>query len=150
MAADSAVIIHEWISTPEKDWLDAEHTGYTRLAQPVRHRRIFLFEKWKGAWTITDLLTSEGMQTADWYLHFDHGIEILPIDEGVFRTQSKETNLVIAVDGGIPLTFRIMDGWVSRRYGHKLPAKILHMQGTFNSTCRVVLTLHTAQGHAIR
>ena len=80
------------------------------------------------------------MQTADWYLHFDHGIELEPIDEGVFRTQCQGTNLVLAVDGDLPLTYSIMDGWVSRRYGHKLPAKILHMQGTFNSGCRVVLT----------
>jgi hypothetical protein len=145
MAADSAVIIHEWVSTPERDWLDAEHTGYTRLAQPVSHRRTFLFEKLKGIWTITDLLTSEGQRIADWYLHFDHGIELEPLDEGVFCTQCKGTNLVLAVDAEIPLTFSIMDGWVSRRYGHKLPAKILHMQGTFNSICRVVLTLHTAE-----
>jgi hypothetical protein len=140
MAADSAVIIHEWVSTPEKDWLDAEHTGYTRLAQPVRHRRTFLFKKWEGTWTITDLLTSESMRTVDWYVHLDHGIELMPVDEGMFRTQSKGTNLVLAVDGDLHLTYSIVDGWVSRRYGHKLPAKILHMQGTFTSGCRVVLT----------
>jgi hypothetical protein len=145
MTADSAVIIHEWVSTPERDWLDAEHTGYTRLAQPVSHRRTFLFEKRKGTWTITDLLTSEGRRVADWYLHFDHGIELELLEKGVFRTQCKGTNLVLAVDAEIPLTFSVVDGWVSRRYGHKLPAKILHMQGTFNSTCRVVLRLHTAE-----
>jgi hypothetical protein len=33
------VRLREWHSTPEFDFLDAEHDGYTSLPEPVIHRR---------------------------------------------------------------------------------------------------------------
>jgi len=145
MAADSSVVVHDWVSTFEKDWLDVEHTGYARLVHPVQHRRTFLFEKQTGTWTITDILTGAGEHTADWYFHFGHGIDLKPVGNGTFRTHSEGTNLMLIIHAEVPLVFRIEDGWVSRRYGHKLPAKILHASGMFNATCRTVLAIHTHQ-----
>jgi Heparinase II/III-like protein len=145
MTADSSVIMHDWVNTSEKDWLDVEHTGYARLAQPVRHRRTFLFEKRTGTWTITDLLTGAGEHTADWYFHFDHGIELQPVDDRTFRTYSEGTNLTLTIHAEIPLVFRIEDGWVSRHYGQKLPAKNLHGHATFRGRCRVVTRIRTDQ-----
>jgi hypothetical protein len=143
MAADSTVIVHAWSSTPEMDWLDVEHTGYGRLTTPVQHRRIFRFDKRPGTWEITDLLTGAGDHTADWYLHFDHHIALEPISEGMFRTCCAGTNLVVIMSADIPLTFNVEDGWVSRRYGCKLAAKVLHIRGMFNAACRTVLSMHT-------
>ena len=34
-----------WESTPERDRIVAEHSGYERLAEPVRHRRAITFHK---------------------------------------------------------------------------------------------------------
>ena len=145
MAADSAVVVHDWLRTSEKDWLDVEHTGYARLAHPVRHRRTFLFEKRTVTWTITDLLTGAGKHVADWYFHFDHGIDLEPSGDGRFVTLSDGTNLMLMIHAEVPLIFRIEDGWVSRRYGNKLPAKILRASGTFSAMCRTVLTIHAHQ-----
>jgi hypothetical protein len=142
MTADSTIMVHEWASTPKRDWLDVEHTGYARLTQAVRHRRIFLFEKRTGTWEITDIFVGAGDHTADWYFHFDHGIGLETIDGGVVRTSCEGTNLALAVRAAIPLVFEVDEGWVSRRYGKRLPAKILHMSGTFNSACWLVLTIH--------
>jgi len=143
VTSDSTVLVHEWTSNRERDRLDAEHTGYKRFAHPVEHRRTFLFEKLVGTWEIVDILTGPGDHTADWYFHFDHGIELSPVSEGIFSTRSKGTNLVISARGDIPILFTILDGWVSRRYGHKLPAKVLHISGRFNSACRLLFTIHT-------
>ena len=143
MADDAAVIVHGWVSTGSNDWLDAVHTGYTRFAQPVQHRRTFLFQKQTANWEITDVLVGAGDHAADWVFHFDHGIDLEPAGEGAFRTSCRGTNIAIVAHAAVPLVFRIVDGWVSRRYGHKLPAKILHMSGTFNSTCQMVLTIRT-------
>jgi Heparinase II/III-like protein/Heparinase II/III N-terminus len=142
MAADSTVIVHEWNSTPERDWLDVEHTGYTRLTRAVWHRRIFLFEKRTGTWAISDMLVGAGDHTADWYFHFDHGIEVEVVGWGRVRTSCEGTNLAIVARSSMPLALEIDEGWVSRRYGHRLPAKILHISGTFNSACRLTLALH--------
>jgi hypothetical protein len=141
MAADATVLVHGWITTSEKDWLEVEHTGYTRLAHPVRHTRTFLFDKQRGRWEITDVLDSAGNHSADWYFHFDQGIELERVGQGIFRTRCVGTNLELTVCAGIPLEFSIMDGWVSRRYGQKWPAKILHMRGIFNATCCMVLRI---------
>jgi hypothetical protein len=143
MAEDAAVIVHAWSSTPEMDWLDVEHTGYGRLAPPVRHRRIFRFDKGPGRWDIIDILIGAGDHTADWYLHFDHRIALEPVGEGIFRTCCSGTDLVIAMSADIPLDFKVEDGWVSRRYGCKLAAKVLHICGTFNTACHTVLRMHT-------
>jgi hypothetical protein len=150
MRPDAAVIVHGWCSTPERDWLDVEHTGYTRLAQPVRHRRTFLFEKQTGLWKIEDIVTGPNKHTVDWYFHFDHGIDLEAVDEQTFSTRCLGTNLEIIVHAEIPIRPQIVDGWVSRKYGHKLPAKILHLSGLFNSTCCLVLTIHTIAKMAIR
>jgi hypothetical protein len=141
MAADAAVIVHDWGTTSERDWLDVEHTGYGRLTPPVRHRRRFHVQKSQALWEIADVLEGAGDHTADWYFHFDHGVGLEPVREGIFCTQGQGTNLVLTARAGIPLLFKIVDGWVSRRYGHKLPAKILHIHGTFNSRCHMVVTI---------
>jgi hypothetical protein len=145
MAADASVIVHDWVSTPQSDWLDAEHRGYARLPDPVQHRRTFLLDKKIGSWTITDVLTGVDEHIADWYFHFDHGIELYPVGDGSYCTYSEGTNLMLTIQAEIPLVFRIEDGWVSRRYGQKLPAKILHAHGTFRGRCRVVTTIRTDQ-----
>lgn len=141
MNDDSTLIVHRWTSTPETDRLTVEHTGYTRFTHPVYHRRTFLFDKEAHRCEITDYLTGFGDHIADWFIHFDHGIEIEPVGECMFYTRSPGSNIALMVHSGITLEFRIADGWVSRKYGHKLPAKILHISRPFNSACQMVLTI---------
>ena len=141
MTANARVIVHDWVTTAERDWLDIEHTGYTRLDPPVRHRRTFLFEKRGGTWEITDDIVGPGDHTADWYFHFGHNIEIEPLDEGRFRTRGPGTNLVLCASAGVPLEYSIIDGWISCSYGHKAPAVILHIKSEFNAICHMVVTL---------
>jgi Heparinase II/III-like protein/Heparinase II/III N-terminus len=141
MAADATVLVHGRITTPEQEWLEVEHTGYSRLAHPVRHTRTFVFDKQMGVWEIMDGLAGDGNHTADWYFHFDHGIELEIVGEGMFQTRCMGTNLELIVRSGIPLEFSIEDGWISRRYGHKWPAKILHISGAFTGSCCMTLKI---------
>jgi hypothetical protein len=50
------VRLREWHSTPDFDFLDAEHDGYTRLSDPVRHRRRVIFVK-PAFWILIDDLS---------------------------------------------------------------------------------------------
>jgi Heparinase II/III-like protein/Heparinase II/III N-terminus len=143
MRADANVTVQEWISTPDLDRLVAEHTGYMRLDQPVRHRRTFQFHKRTARWEIIDGLTGNGRHTADWYFHFDSGVDLEPTREHTFRTRCEGTNLEIMAHAEIPLVFQIENGWVSRRYGHKLPSKVFHITASFNAACRIVITIQT-------
>jgi Heparinase II/III-like protein/Heparinase II/III N-terminus len=140
MRPDSAASIREWRSTRDFDRLDGEHTGYARLQRSVCHRRTFLFRKGIGIWEIVDVLIGIGEHTADWYFHFDAGIELTPLECGRFQTRCQGTNLEIVARSDISLTYKLVDGWVSPQYGRKLPAKILHMSGNFSEACRTQLT----------
>jgi Heparinase II/III-like protein len=143
MTPDADVIIHEWVSTADADRLEVEHTGYSRLDPPVRHRRTFVFHKQKETWEIIDAIQGAGVHTADWYFHFDSGLDLARQRDQTFRTACKGTNLELGVHSDIPLLFQVVDGWVSSRYGQKTRSRVLHIRGKFNSACRTVLTMKT-------
>jgi len=52
------VTINKWESKDEFDFLDAEHDGYERLAEPTTHRRQIFFNKIDGYWVIRDIITT--------------------------------------------------------------------------------------------
>ena len=141
MTPDSNVIVHQWSSTSDIDWLDVEHTGYTRLPRSVRHRRTFLFDKQASTWKITDILVGDGEHTFDCYLHFDHGIQLKRMTPRTFHTCCDGINLHLAIDAETPLRLTTESGWVSRKYGRKLPANILQISGAFISRCSITLTI---------
>jgi hypothetical protein len=147
MSPDAHVTVHDWLSTSDADCLNVEHTGYQRCDPSVSHRRRFNFDKAGGTWEIDDVLKGAGAHAADWYFHFDAGIAVAPVGEGVFRTYCEGTNLEIVASSDTPISFDIDDGWISRRYGHRLPAKILHVSGQFVAECRTCFTIRTFSSH---
>jgi hypothetical protein len=136
---DARPIIHQWHSTTDYDWLAAEHTGYHRFPCPVSHQRTFRFDKRSAQLQITDTLHGAGQHTAAWYVHFDHGISVDSEDADTFIAHADGVKLRLRVMAEIPLVAEIQDGWVSRRYGVKLPAKILTLRGVFSEHCKTAI-----------
>jgi Heparinase II/III-like protein/Heparinase II/III N-terminus len=136
--ADAEPIVHRWHTTGENDWLDAEHSGYRRLLPPVSHWRRFGFDKCANTLEVTDTLRGTGEHNAEWNFHFDHGIDVERKSDSLFLAYSGDVTVQITVTSTHPLHSTIEEGWVSRSYGTKLPAKILKLQGTFSDRCRVV------------
>ena len=66
------VQLREWHSTPEIDFLDAEHDGYTRLPDPVRHRRRVIFVK-PAFWILIDDLAGRARHRIDLAFQFAAG-----------------------------------------------------------------------------
>jgi len=66
----------DWQSTPERDYVRAEHAGYMRLAQPVTHRRSVTFDKPGRWWLVEDEILGEGEHTVAARFHFDAGLEV--------------------------------------------------------------------------
>jgi hypothetical protein len=141
LVPDAKPIVHQWESTSEADRLDVEHTGYQRFTCPVSHRRMFYFDKRTNRVSITDTLQGTGAHTADWYWHFDYGVTVQVVEEYVFMARVGETMLYIRVLAQHPLVAEMQDGWVSRQYGIKLPAKILQLRGIFSEYCKVEFTM---------
>lgn len=66
----------DWETTPELDYVRAEHAGYARLGQSVTHRRSVTFDKTDGWWLVQDEIRGEGEHTIAVRFHFDAGLEV--------------------------------------------------------------------------
>lgn len=109
-----------WETSDELDIVAAEHTGYARLARPVRHTRSVTFYRKQRWWLIEDQLTGEGEHELAIRFQFDTGLELT----------SAANNTVIARDviDGAQLGLEAIDlqqsptfepRFVSRHYGAK-------------------------------
>jgi hypothetical protein len=135
MFADAQPVIHRWHTSDEYDFLDAEHTGYRRLPSPVSHRREFHFDKRSRIIEVHDTLRGHGEHEAEWYFHFDHGVELERMTDSVFLAHADGVMLRLTITSTTALEAIVQDGWVSRCYGRKLPGKILKLQGKFSDEC---------------
>ncbi|MFL6215279.1 MAG: alginate lyase family protein [Blastocatellia bacterium] len=114
--------INQWQSDATSDLLDAEHYAYTRLAQPVTHRRIVTFNKGEGYWTIKDQFTGEGAHQFEFFFNFDAGLDAALSDDQRVTVRSDKAVLAI-----IPLSQQVFeikrtDRWVSPAYATRLRA----------------------------
>jgi hypothetical protein len=66
----------DWETTPERDYVRAEHAGYARLGQAVIHRRSVTFDKAAGWWLVEDEILGTGEHTIAVRFHFDAGLEV--------------------------------------------------------------------------
>ncbi|MGQ9631414.1 MAG: alginate lyase family protein [bacterium] len=116
--------VNRWETNGEYDFLDAEHTGYKRLKNPVVHRRQIYFDKKQGFWVIKDILTGRGSHKLDLLFHF--APMSIEIDRLSVRSDNADSaNIIVIPLNTDDLSCEILDGWVSPSYGIMEPAKIL-------------------------
>ena len=77
---EAHVRVLSWESTAERDRIVAEHSGYQRLAEPVKHRRAVTFDKPDRWWLIEDEITGRGKHEIAARFHFDAGLEVSLVD----------------------------------------------------------------------
>jgi Heparinase II/III-like protein/Heparinase II/III N-terminus len=65
-----------WETGPEFDRVVAEHSGYTRLASPVTHRRSVTFDKTEEEWLIEDEFFGDAEHDFEVWFHFAPGLEL--------------------------------------------------------------------------
>lgn len=154
MAANARVQVGTWRMTKKVDVFEAEHTGYTRLQSPVRHRRSVVFSKEPFAWVVLDTLVGHGDHHVDSSLHFAPGgepLDVRGLGEAVEAASRKAFELVkaetpVAIDvepapqralGYARDSVRVAiiplgdasgtweTGWVAPRYGQRIEAPVL-------------------------
>ncbi len=148
MERDATVKVNKWLVTENYDFLDAEHDGYTRLKNPVVHRRQIYFNKEEQYWVIKDMLTGEGgyKHKFDLYFHFAPMDLKKEKDELVIETGNKNgANIAIAplVTDGLKL--EIKNGWVSHSYGTKVEAPIVKYSKTAEVPAEFVTCIATGR-----
>jgi hypothetical protein len=121
IAADlTAPRVTRWDIGREADHWAAEHHGYARLADPVRHRREVAADKARLRWRIVDTLHGKADHRLDLFWHFGPGIELHVIDA--------HTVVASGVDGALRATcnvpIAILPGWVAPSFGVRTPAPV--------------------------
>ncbi|MDQ2975225.1 MAG: heparinase II/III family protein [Acidobacteriota bacterium] len=112
-----------WETGPESDHVIAEHAGYQRLANGVRHRRSLKFFKKDRWWLIEDELLGKGEHAIEARFHFNASLDIAIDSEGLVSARDKTTGSKLLVRAiGLsqqPVLERIFS---SRHYGSKSPS----------------------------
>jgi hypothetical protein len=128
LSEDARPRVLAWRTSPESDWFDGEHYGYTRLPMPVHHRRQVYFDKKQGICIIRDLLTGRGQHAFDLYFHFAPLLVDVWPDAGspAVRTFCPDgANLALVPLKTDGLSMRVFEDWVSPSYGRKLAAPVV-------------------------
>jgi len=112
------------------DRLVASHTGYDRLASPVRVERAFGVARDRAVVGIADTATGAARHRLTWRFHLDPAIEPRLVDsQTVVLHHAGGTALFALVDGPDGVTMRVEDGWVSPSYGVKHPTHVIVIDG---------------------
>jgi uncharacterized heparinase superfamily protein len=118
--AEAGVRVSFWESTPEHDRIVAEHSGYARLAEPVKHQRTITFHKPDRWWLIEDEIIGRGEHTVASRFHFDAGLELSLFDNNSVIARDKMSDaclIVCSLDLDQPAELEAQ--FTSRQYGSK-------------------------------
>jgi uncharacterized heparinase superfamily protein len=112
-----------WESDEDRDLLEAEHTGYARLANQVIHRRRFLLDKDKHCLKIEDSFSGLGEHELEWRLHLEAGLNVQVEGQTAIIAKGKPIMSIVFSDSAHLL---IQPGWVSKAYNRRQEAKIIY------------------------
>jgi uncharacterized heparinase superfamily protein len=122
LAADhTAPRVLEWASEDDEDRWTAEHHGYTRLPEPVVHRRSVRFRRSAREWLVRDQLFGRGRHHAELFLHLSPDAVVDRVDDRTVDVTLGEGCLRIRADDPLEL----VSGWVAPSYGVRRPAPVL-------------------------
>jgi hypothetical protein len=130
------VLLREWRSNRDVDFLDAEHDAYCNLQDPVVHRRRVLFVK-PRYWMVIDDLVGKLRHRIDLIFQFAP-MRVTLGPDGWARARSvsgavlwigsfASTNLTPALRSG---DRQPMSGWIAPDYGQREPAPALVLSAT--------------------
>lgn len=144
-----AARLRRWTSTAEADFADADHDGYSRLADPVVHRRRVLFVK-PRLWVVVDDLSGTLEHSLELRYQFapDYEIDLERHPFIAARGRAGPGLLLIAFAGTEPLRPELLvgsldplGGWVSPTFGSRLPAPVLCYRARGRLPIRIVSLL---------
>ncbi|MBI4609211.1 MAG: alginate lyase family protein [Candidatus Rokubacteria bacterium] len=121
----------QWLSTEAFDFADAEHDAYSRLQDPVRHRRRVLFVK-PRYWVLVDDLEGAAEHLVE--LRFQFVQVDVGVDPSLWARAQGARGWGLFIRPFAPVALKAdvregelapIQGWVSLDYGQRLPAPVL-------------------------
>lgn len=136
-----------WIIHDDKDFFSGAHDGYTRLSDPVEHRRQITFDKLTNDIVVTDFLECNGVHSVERFWHFAEHCKVILCSEGV-QVIGKRVNLHFTFNGDKNLEIELHHGnvdmpcgWVSRRYDVKVPTTTLVVSSRISSSTTLMTNI---------
>jgi Heparinase II/III-like protein/Heparinase II/III N-terminus len=120
-----------WLNGRTFDFFVGSHEGYSRLPEPVIHRR-FVFHVRGGFWFVRDVAAGEGRHRLETSWHFAPDLRLrkqagIVIAESAPDNNTEPRLFCLLLDQDSPWTMQITDGFVSPAYGLKQPAPIVRI-----------------------
>ncbi|GMV96427.1 MAG: hypothetical protein AMXMBFR83_07930 [Phycisphaerae bacterium] len=115
-----------WEPSPDGGTVCGEHDGYTRLPDPVTHRRTVTLKGQRGEIIIRDELSGQAPHRAELYLHLAEHCSVEERDAGEYLVRAGPGEIIVQLDPRMSVrTIRgsedPLGGWVSRGYHRKTP-----------------------------
>ncbi len=132
-----------WESSAELDAVEAEHDGYARLTDPVRHRRRVQLDKARMSVAIMDLFEGSGRHEACWRFPLAPGCRVVQADVMAWDLVAGRARVRLVIEeAGLGLeakvlSARVTDGAVSPRYGVVVAAPVLEWTAPFTTPARL-------------
>jgi hypothetical protein len=121
-----------WISGSTFTFFAGQHSGYERLAQPVRHRR-FVFHLHGTFWLVRDVAEGAGTHLLETSWHFAPELEITKLDDA-FRASPARGNpsgidqsdhLILLPVSNSQWKSELLSEYISPAYGVKVSAPVV-------------------------
>ncbi len=128
--------------------ITAEHDGYSRLADPVVHRRHLTLEGAARSLTIHDEVLARGAHTASAFFHLAEDCVVRDIDSNRVRVALGAAQITLVLDPAFAVQIVCgsedpIGGWVSRGYHRKTRASTVigraSTKGNTSFQCRIEL-----------
>lgn len=141
-----------WLNGESFDFFVGSHDGYSRLPEPVLHRR-FIFHVKGGFWFVRDVAEGQGTHLLESFWHFAPDISIEAENDIVVAKpaddhgQGQNLFLTLLTDRNSVWTAEVTEGFVSPAYGLRQVAPVLRIsaRASLPQDCRVLLVPATSE-----
>jgi len=118
-----------WLSSAEKDTFEGWHDGYTRLADPVKHRRLLELDKRARRLVIEDSLAMAAAHEVELLFHWAEDCRVQAALDGFLIERDGITLELTLPAGGSAEVYRgslaPLYGWISRGYDRRAPTSTI-------------------------
>ncbi|MHC4294776.1 MAG: heparinase II/III family protein, partial [Planctomycetota bacterium] len=140
----------EWSPSESGGLIVAEHDGYTRLSDPVIHRRRVELDGPRGRIIIRDEIIARGKHEVAVCFHFSEQCYLEKIADGVFGADFGAGVATILMDARLAMSVlqgseEPIGGWVSRGYHLKAPGTTLVGRCNLEGNITLISEIHIAQ-----
>lgn len=129
-----------WESMEDHDLVKGEHDGYSRLKDPVIHRREIFFDKKNFTFKITDKINARGKHVIEQFFHFYKDCQITKIQDKEWEIRNGDKVIQVKVDNKLCTeilsgSVKPILGWQSERFDVKEVTHTMVNRVEWNGPC---------------